>query len=107
MTDRTEGRARQTVRVDNTSDLEKLVIRVQESASFPSGMGNGLIVLETGNLIKSQPTLPLSLQTEVSYDRNAPEPTEWLKFLKATWPDDEIRDYIWRAVEVWQAVLAA
>jgi hypothetical protein len=38
VTDRTEGKARQTVRVDNTSDLEKLVIRVQERALAQLGL---------------------------------------------------------------------
>jgi hypothetical protein len=38
VTDRTEGRTRQTVHIDNTSDVEKLVIRIQERALAQLGL---------------------------------------------------------------------
>lgn len=63
------------------------------------GCPNGVIDLETGKLIKSDPKLFISMQTRIPYTQNPSKPERWLKFIKETWPSDEaLQDYIWRVL---------
>lgn len=49
---------------------------------------NGILNVETGELVPNTPRLFNVASLPVQYDPLAPEPVEWLKFLKSAWPDD-------------------
>lgn len=51
-------------------------------------VANGLLHLVSGNLYPATPTYFGLNAAGVAYDPDAPEPTEWLKFLSQIWPDD-------------------
>lgn len=50
---------------------------------------NGLLHLKIGKLHDATPRLFHTAALGVNYDREAPEPAEWLKFLNQLWPDDQ------------------
>jgi putative DNA primase/helicase len=50
---------------------------------------NGLLHLPSGILYPSTPHFFGLNSTDVSFDPQAPEPAEWLRFLRELWPDDE------------------
>lgn len=49
---------------------------------------NGLLHLRTGKLHNATPRFFHTAALGVTYDREAPPPVEWLKFLAQLWPDD-------------------
>ncbi|WP_420645910.1 DNA primase family protein [Yoonia vestfoldensis] len=49
---------------------------------------NGLLHLPSGRLSSPTPSFFCLNASAVAFDPDAPEPVEWLKFLKMIWPDD-------------------
>src|SRR4051794_37624660 len=50
---------------------------------------NGLLNLPTGEFLSQTPTFFSVSSLEFAYDRDAPLPELWLKFLNEVWPDDQ------------------
>lgn len=50
---------------------------------------NGLLDLQSLELVKPTPRLFVTTAIGTTWDPNAPEPTEWLKFLASIWGDDK------------------
>ena len=50
--------------------------------------GNGLLDIETGDLLAPDPAFFTLNSLPFAYDPSAPEPSEWLAFLSTLWPDD-------------------
>jgi putative DNA primase/helicase len=50
---------------------------------------NGLFDLSTRTLVEHTPDLYNLVSVPLDYDPQAPDPTEWLKFLNTLWGDDE------------------
>ena len=48
---------------------------------------NGLLHLPTGELLPPTPDFFTRNALDLEYDPNAPEPVEWLAFLRSLWPD--------------------
>lgn len=51
-------------------------------------MKNGLLHLPSLSLYKPDPTFFTTSSLPFDYNQDAPEPQEWLRFLKSLWPDD-------------------
>lgn len=49
---------------------------------------NGLLIVETRELLPHTPRYFNRVAVPYPYDADAPEPTEWLGFLRSLWPDD-------------------
>jgi putative DNA primase/helicase len=64
-----------------------------ESADFPASeimaVRNGLLHLPTLRLLQPTPKFFNTNALSFAYDSNAPEPRNWLAFLKSIWKDDE------------------
>ncbi|MFG2640805.1 phage/plasmid primase, P4 family [Streptomyces sp. NPDC048370] len=50
---------------------------------------NGILDIRTRELHASTPAFFNLVSSPLDYNAQAPEPTEWLKFLKSLWPDDD------------------
>lgn len=49
---------------------------------------NGLLNVESGELVPHTPAFFNLVSVDLAYDQDAPEPVEWLAFLRTLWPDD-------------------
>jgi putative DNA primase/helicase len=90
--------------VDELEDaLRGVVLKDRDDAQPPCWLGsepgdppahemlscqNGLLHLPTGRLMPHTPRLFTRNAIDVTFDPDAPEPVEWLKFLDAAWGDD-------------------
>lgn len=66
---------------------------LSESAPFPAGemvaCENGLLHVGTREMLGHTPEFFSTVAVPFPYDRDAPEPAAWLKFLADLWPDDQ------------------
>jgi putative DNA primase/helicase len=91
-------------KVNDVLDAVKAVAHLSESAPPPLWLGQPMVdfpapeILAAKNGLLHLPTLTLLLPTarffnvnalDYAYDGNAPEPGNWLAFLKSIWPNDE------------------
>lgn len=89
--------------VDNALDALKALTNVPMSQQMPSwlvalppapadeliAVRNGLLHLKTRELIPHDPRFFSQGAVAVDYDRRAPKPVHWLKFLNDAFPDDQ------------------
>ena len=75
--------------IDQDRDVPLWLNDLDRSAKNLVACRNGILNVETRELIDHDPAFFTTNAVPLDFDASAPEPTRWLKFLEEVWPDDE------------------
>ena len=74
--------------IDPPAKIVHSTVRAENVAEQVISCSNGLLDLSTREVSDHTPSLFNLVSVPFAYDAEAPEPKEWLKFLKSVWGDD-------------------